>query len=138
MNMMHIDTNKAVNQLVKSGLKKETAEIFVEIIESSHKSNLDNLATKPDISDVRKDVANTELKLELKIADVKSELMKEIGIVREGVFEAKLQAAKLHSELREDIKDLKSSLKLVYVLGGVISTGVFTLLSAIAVKIFLG
>lgn len=132
----------------------------MEAINEARAADLENLATKQDLKDIRNeldtkiesvraelkvDIADvkSELKddihlLELKLSDIKSELVKEVSIVREGVFEAKLQAAKFHAELREDNKELKSSLKLVYVLGAVISTGLFGLLSAVAVKIFLG
>lgn len=158
--MFQFDTHKVYKKFKDAGIEDRAADAFVEAINEARATDLENLATKQDLKDIRNeldtkiesvraelkvDIADvkSELKddihlLELKVSDIKSELVKEVSIVREGVFEAKLQAAKFHSELREDIKELKSSLKLVYVLGTVISTGLFGLLSAVAVKIFLG
>jgi hypothetical protein len=83
---MQFDTRETFKELKDSGLQDKVADAIVSAINKSRIADLDNLATKADISevnseisDVRKDIANTELKLELKIADVKSELKDEIN-----------------------------------------------------------
>ena len=98
--MMHINTHEAFKQLVDAGLKEKAAETIIKVINETRKSDIDRLATKEDLKD-----AKAELKLE--IANVRTELVKEIGLVKKGVFEAKLTAAKFHAELKEEITDLK-------------------------------
>ena len=121
--MMHIDTHKAFTKLVEAGLKKEAAEGIIGVIEESRQSGLDGLATKQDLADVR-----------LEISNVRSELAKEIGLVKEGVFEAKLTAAKFHAELKEDNADLRGKFGTMQWMMGFL----LAMSSAILLKLFLG
>ena len=121
--MMHIDTHKAFTKLVEAGLKKEAAEGIIGVIEESRQSGLDGLATKQDLADVR-----------LEISNVRTELAKEIGLVKEGVFEAKLTAAKFHAELKEEMTELKGKFgTLQWMMGFLLAMS-----SAILLKLFLG
>ena len=90
--MMNFDTREIFNELKNSGLQDKTADAIVTAINKSRVADLDNLSTKQDI-------ANTELKIELKIADAKSELKKEINDVKLDV-----------SEMRGDIKEINATL----------------------------
>ena len=83
--MMQFNTHEVFKQLKDAGLQDKIADAVVNAINEARVVDLDNLSTTHDISDVRKDIANTELKLELKIADVKSELGKEIADVKSDV-----------------------------------------------------
>ena len=121
--MMHIDTHKAFTKLVEAGLKKEAAEGIIGVIEESRQSGLDGLATKQDLADVR-----------LEISNVRTELAKEIGLVKEGVFEAKLTAAKFHAELKEDNTDLRGKFGTMQWMMGFL----LAMSSAILLKLFLG
>ena len=91
--MMHINTHEAYKQLVDAGIKERAAETIIKVIDEARKSDFDKLATREDLKDAR-----NELKIEL---------TKEIGIVKEGIFEAKLTAAKFHAELKEEMAELK-------------------------------
>jgi len=72
--MMQFDTRKVFKQLKDAGLQDQIADAVVNAINEARVVDLDNLSTTHYISDIRKDIANTELKLELKIADVKSDV----------------------------------------------------------------
>ena len=119
--MMHIDTHKAFTKLVEAGLKKEAAEGIIGVIEESRQSGLDGLATKQDLADVR-----------LEISNVRTELAKEIGLVKEGVFEAKLTAAKFHAELKEEMTELKGKFGTMQWMMGFL----LAMCSAIILKLF--
>lgn len=68
--MMQFDTRKVFKQLRDAGLQDKIADAVVNAINEARVVDLDNLSTTHDISDVRKDIANTELK----IADVKTDV----------------------------------------------------------------
>ena len=70
--MMHTNPFESYDELIKSGAHEQLARTIVKAVEAARSDSLENIATKQDI-------LNTELKIELRIADVKSELGKEIS-----------------------------------------------------------
>ena len=87
--MIHYEeTMIMVEEFKKAKFNEEQTKVILKAVESARKDGLENLATKSDIH-----------ALELKIADVKSELKNDIVAVKLEI-----------SELRGDIKEINATL----------------------------
>lgn len=83
---MQFDTHKVFKQLSEAGLQEKTADAIVNAINESRLIDIENIATKQDLTEVKavlkQDIHNLELKIadvKLEIADVKSELKQDIA-----------------------------------------------------------
>ena len=61
------DTHSLVKRLEKAGLKEKQAEEIVHAISESRNFDLNNIATKTDVTSVKQDIAHLEEKLIHKI-----------------------------------------------------------------------
>ena len=57
------DTLKFTKRLEESGFSRQQAEAQAEAFREAQETNLEGLATKQDVSDIRRDVAELELRL---------------------------------------------------------------------------
>lgn len=78
-----IDTLKFSERMQKAGMQKESANELAEFFKETHEQNLDLIATKKDLQDLR-------LETKKDIQDLRTEMHQEFKLVR--------------SELRNDIK----------------------------------
>lgn len=58
MTTITFDTHKAVERLIKKGVKKEQAEEIVQTVQESRGFDLNNLATKEQMNLIEKDIDN--------------------------------------------------------------------------------
>lgn len=105
----HVETFHLLDELKKVHFSEEQAKVVLEVVESSRNTGFENLATQQNVSDVRLEISHTR-------------------------FELKEEIAKLRTEIKTEIAVLKGELKTIYWMGG----ASFALLSAIAIKLFLG
>lgn len=63
MATLSFDTHKAIERLIEKGFKKQHAEEVVNLVQESRNFNLNNIATKTDIAELKTNIA--ELKSEL-------------------------------------------------------------------------
>lgn len=116
----HVETFHLLDELKKVHFSEEQAKVVLEVVESSRNTGFENLATKQNVSDVRLEIFSTRFELKEEIAKLRSEVLEEL--------------AKLRTEIKMEIALLKGEFKTIYWMGG----AGFTLLSAIAIKLFLG
>lgn len=95
------DTHSLVKGLIGEGFKEKQAEAIINVVRDARDFDLDRLATKADLSEVR-----SELKSDL--SEVRSELKADILELRS---ELKADILELRSELKADISGLKFAMK---------------------------
>ena len=97
----HKTSFDAYDALIEAGAKEQLARTIIKTVEASRVEGLENVCTK-------KDIENTELKLELKIAEIKTELKQDIAEIK---AELKQDMAEIKAELKQDMADVKAELK---------------------------
>src|SRR5260363_101256 len=88
------DTHKFVCKLKGAGFNDQQAEALTDAVQESQASL--NVATKQDVADVRRDLADAEERTDAKLDKLGTELRHEIGDLRKDM-DAK------HESLRKDI-----------------------------------
>lgn len=74
MTTITFDTHRFVQRLKESGIAENQAEAITEAFKEAHGEA--EVATKRDVELIRNDLRETELKLEVKLAETKSDLVR--------------------------------------------------------------
>ena len=89
MHYKTFDTHKYIKSLQETGFNEQQAEILVKSLLESRDFDLSILATREQVSDVKKEIAQLENKLgkeisatRVQVSAVKSDLQKEISTVK--------------------------------------------------------
>ncbi len=90
------DTHELVKSFIKSGIKEAQAEVIIRAIFSSRDADMNHLASKADIAEVRTEIAET-----------RSELKGEIAEVRTEIAEVRTEIAETRSELKAEIAEVR-------------------------------
>ena len=102
--MLRIDTLKFARSLSEAGMDRRQAEALVQGLSDADTSDF---ATKPDIADLRADVADLRAELKGEIAELRTELKGEIAELR---AELKGEIAELRTELKGGTAELRTGL----------------------------
>ena len=104
MHYKTFDTHKYIKNLQETGFNEQQAEILVKSLLESRDFDLSILATREQVaevkSDLQKDIADTRKQ----VAEVKSDLQKDIADTRKQVAEVK-------SDLQKDIACVRAEIK---------------------------
>lgn len=85
MTTITFDTHRAVERLIKKGIKKEQAEEIVSTVQASREVDLGNSATKADLAELKTELKIDIAQLRTEISNVKYELVKwQIGLTIAG------------------------------------------------------
>jgi predicted nuclease with TOPRIM domain len=117
------------------GFDDQAVAVFEKIYLGTEASNIQFLATKED-------VANVKGELKEDIANLRSELSNVKGELKEDIANLRSELANVKGELKEDIagvkgevQGLRSQFKVLYWIMGIGFGGLFALLSAIVSKL---
>ncbi|ACQ68192.1 DUF1640 domain-containing protein [Candidatus Williamhamiltonella defendens] len=101
MGQVAFDTLQATEDLETVGMSREHARAISLIVRRSHE--VADVATKADIADVKRDIADVRKDLSAEIADVRKDLSAEIADVRKDM---KIQSEKVDAQFADVRKDI--------------------------------
>ncbi|MEM6628855.1 MAG: coiled-coil domain-containing protein [Bacteroidota bacterium] len=102
---LHLDTYKVVKLLQEKGYSKKEAEGFIEAIQEI---TLSGVATKQDISDVRKEIQIVQSELKEDISDVRKEIQIIRSELKTDIADVRQEIQDVRLELKGDIANLKN------------------------------
>jgi len=101
MHAVAFDTHEFIKTLEKSGFKEEQAEALSKVIKQVQETNLEELATKKDILELKHDIKELEATTKCDIADVKRDIaLAKADIFKWGVGILFLQAGLIVTVIR--------------------------------------
>ena len=76
--MAFLDTHKAIERIIATGISKESAEAIVESVNTKN----DDVATKADISALKTDISALRSELKTEISELRTEVKADISELR--------------------------------------------------------
>ncbi|HXC13528.1 MAG TPA: coiled-coil domain-containing protein [Stellaceae bacterium] len=105
------DTHSSVKTLTAAGMPEGQAEAITELFKASRDADLNVLATKADLAQLRADlqqqIAELRADLQQQIAEVRSDLQQQITAVRSDLQQ---QIAALRGDIQRDIAETKADI----------------------------
>jgi multidrug efflux pump subunit AcrA (membrane-fusion protein) len=105
------DTHSSVKTLTAAGMLEGQAEAITELFKVSRDADLNLLATKADLAQLRADlqqqIAELRADLQQQIAEVRSDLQQQITAVRSDLQQ---QIAALRGDIQRDIAETKADI----------------------------
>jgi multidrug efflux pump subunit AcrA (membrane-fusion protein) len=105
------DTHSSVKTLTAAGMPEGQAEAITELFKASRDADLNVLATKADLAQLRADlqqqIAELRADLQQQIAEVRSDLQQQITAVRS---DPQQQIAALRGDIQRDIAETKADI----------------------------
>ncbi|WGM00400.1 hypothetical protein [Arsenophonus nasoniae] len=108
MGQVAFDTQEFVETLENAGLPKEQAKAISIAVRKSHE--VADVATKQDIAEVNRNIADVRKDLSAEIADVRKDLSAEIADVRKDLS---AEIADVRKDLSAEIADVRKDMELV-------------------------
>ncbi len=109
MSMIAFDTLKLARRLEKAGMPQQQAEAIAEAeAEALTDFVLQNLATKSDIAEVKKEIGGVRSELKQDIAELHQEIAGVRSELKQDIAELHQEIAGVRSELKQDIAELRS------------------------------
>ena len=79
------DTHELIKKLKESGFNEEQAEGLSTALKEVQESQLEELATKHDIKELRHEIRELELKMDNKFTELESEMKSEFKLIKWGI-----------------------------------------------------
>jgi multidrug efflux pump subunit AcrA (membrane-fusion protein) len=105
------DTHSSVKTLTAAGMPEGQAEAITELFKASRDADLNVLATKADLAQLRADlqqqIAELRADLQQQIAELRADLQQQIAAVRSDLQQ---QIAALRGDIQRDIAETKADI----------------------------
>ena len=107
MHYRTFDTHKYIKSLQETGFNEKQAEMLVKSLLESRDFDLSILATREQVSEVKKEIAQLDNKLSKEIAEVKIEISEVKSDLQKEITEVKNEIIQLDTKLSKEISSIK-------------------------------